>query len=106
MTATLTATRRGPAPQPRLPLEPLMRAAGADNQCHLARMTGAHRTAIARAAKDGITHWMADRWACAVGLHPVEVWPEFIPDVAIRFTGRRPKLAPRLATLDDADTEP
>lgn len=73
-------TRR-PAPQPRFPLAPLMRAAGADNHCHLARMTGAHRTAITRAAKEGLTVRAADRYAVAVGLHPVEVWPDFIPQV-------------------------
>ena len=84
MTATITPAvvrrRPGPARQPRFPLEPLKQAAGAANNCHLARMLGVHRGIVQRWAREGIVRHAADRSAIAVGLHPANIWPEFVEE--------------------------
>lgn len=55
-----------------LPVEPLVEHAGGVSQ--LARIVGTSRRSVQRAGRSGLRVWKADRWACALGLHPSEVW--------------------------------
>ena len=73
-------------PQTRLPLEPLRRAARADNLGHLSEMLGippTHRQ-LNRWDATGLPYYTADRLAARLGLHPAGVWPDFhdTPDYA------------------------
>jgi hypothetical protein len=61
--------------QPRLSLEPLVRSHGGVSG--LARALGRDRTQVSAWRSRGVTVAMADNVAVAVGLHPVEVWPEW-----------------------------
>lgn len=62
---------REPA-DPRFAIDPLIDAAGGLTE--LARRVGATRSSIAHAMARGARPWTADRWACALGFHPCEVW--------------------------------
>jgi hypothetical protein len=61
--------------QPRLPLEPLVVAHGSVTA--LADALGRPRRQVSRWRSDGIPLFSADLVACALGRHPVEVWPEW-----------------------------
>lgn len=69
--------RPGPPPLPTLPLAPLMKKAQFDAYADLGAVVGATRTAVQAAADRGLTLARADCWAIALGLHPVQVWPEY-----------------------------
>lgn len=63
----------------RLPLAPLLRAAGNPSIKTLAIMTGFGYRQMYRWINDGgLTINHADRAACAIGLHPANIWPEFL----------------------------
>lgn len=61
--------------QPRLPLEPLVARHGGVSG--LARALGRNRAQVGKWRQRGVTLDSADRIAVALGLHPVEVWPEW-----------------------------
>lgn len=63
------------ARSPRVPLEPLVQRYG--NGSILARALGCHSTQVSRWRTDGLPLDSADRIAVAVGLHPVEIWPDW-----------------------------
>ncbi len=64
-----------PRPQPRLPLAPLMRAAGTENRTHLSELLGVSSRKLARwIAKGGVPLREADRLAVGLGRHPGELW--------------------------------
>jgi hypothetical protein len=62
----------------RFPLEPLRAALGRPNNLQLARLVGAHRRQVYRWRDDGLSERLADRSACRVGLHPSNIWPEWL----------------------------
>jgi lambda repressor-like predicted transcriptional regulator len=64
-------------PYRRFPLRPLLAAAGAETVTELARRTGVHRDVLYRYGTQGVPEPRTDRLACAVGLNPVEVWPDW-----------------------------
>lgn len=61
----------------RLPVDPLLRAAGARNLRELADMAGVTHRAARRWSSQGLPWWNADRVACRLDLHPINVWPDF-----------------------------
>jgi hypothetical protein len=63
------------AVQPRLPLEPLVARHGGVSG--LARALGCNTGQVGKWRQRGVTLLSADRIAVALGLHPVEVWPEW-----------------------------
>lgn len=63
------------------PIEPLLAATGLTlNGFIRLHMPSVNGTYYRRARDLGLTADQADRWACAAGLHPFEVWPEMIDD--------------------------
>lgn len=58
----------------RFPLAPLR---GHRTVRQLAAEIGAHPKQIYRWADYGLDPWQADRAACALGLHPQIVWPDY-----------------------------
>ena len=66
------------AREARYPLQPLVVRAGAGNLSHLARIIGVSRAAVQAASSRGLSERTADRYAVAAGLHPAEVWPEWV----------------------------
>jgi hypothetical protein len=60
-------------PNVRLPLEPLLDVVDG-NVSHLATFLGVHRWTVQQARTTGLDVFTADRWACTLRLHPVEVW--------------------------------
>lgn len=76
-------TRR--AHQTRLPVEPLIRAAGAENLNDLGAVLGippSARRLRQWKAQGGIPYYTADSLAARLGMHPAQVWPEWwnLPD--------------------------
>lgn len=67
-------------PAHRWPVEPLIEAAGGIEKANR-RIDPAN---LHRARRDGLTDVAADRWAIRLGLHPAEVWPDWI-DAALRY---------------------
>ena len=61
--------------QPRLPLDPLVRMYGSVSM--LAIALGRHRTQVSEWNANGIPVVSADRVAVALGMHPIEVWPDW-----------------------------
>ena len=59
----------------RLPVEPLVARYG--NVSALARALGVDRVQVSRWRRTGIGLATADRLAIAIGLHPVDLWPEW-----------------------------
>lgn len=58
-----------------LPLEPLMRVAGATCDNKLARQLGIRRTSIVQfRRRGGITIYHADKLACRLGLNSSSIW--------------------------------
>lgn len=62
-------------PEPRVPLEPLVRRYGTVST--LARALGKDRMQVSRWRRDGVPVVSADHIAVALGMHPVEVWPDW-----------------------------
>lgn len=60
---------------PRLPLEPLVRRYGSIQA--LAEALNRDRAQVQKWRERGVTILAADDIAVALGLHPVEVWPEW-----------------------------
>lgn len=65
----------------KLPVEPLLRTAGLDADSDLARCLGYRNVREMgrvfdwyRIKREGLTWYRADEFACALGLHPMEVW--------------------------------
>lgn len=65
----------------KLPVAPLMRTAGLDTDSDLARCLGYRNVREMgrvfdwyRIKREGLTWYRADEFACALGLHPMEVW--------------------------------
>lgn len=44
----------------------------------VAAVLGVSRVNVQRWRKCGLDHWAADRMAIALGLHPCEIWPEWL----------------------------
>lgn len=65
----------------RWPVEPLFRAAGTDKFLELARLTGFHERTIHRWIHNGIPDATADQAACALGLHPLSIWPNYCDEM-------------------------
>lgn len=63
------------------PLEPLWEVAKATSQSELAVRLRTRQSTISRAAVDGFTIDQADRFACAIGRHPANVWPDWYAHV-------------------------
>ena len=67
----------GPQRQRRLDIALLISASRQPSATSLARALGVSPGTTSRWSSDGIPFFSAD-WACiALGLHPVEVWPDF-----------------------------
>ena len=64
----------GPHKSARLPVTPLLRYTQCTNILALSRVLGVHPSVVHRAVREGLTVWMADRWACALGVHPTFIW--------------------------------
>jgi lambda repressor-like predicted transcriptional regulator len=60
---------------PRLPLEPLVRRYGSVRA--LSEALSRDRAQVQKWRERGVTVLAADDLAVALGLHPVEVWPEW-----------------------------
>lgn len=65
---------RGPPPQHRLPLAPLMAAARVDTPNELAAIVRCPRKTIYGYAVKGVPMLTADLFACRIGRHPCSVW--------------------------------
>ena len=64
--------------RPRLwPAQPLIDAAEHLNVPVVPRAVGASGTTWAHALSNGLTDQQADRWACRLGFHPIEIWPNW-----------------------------
>lgn len=67
--------------EPRFDFGPLEREARRDlavtNTQDVARCLGVARTSVKRYRTEGVPFWMADRLACALNCHPLELWPDF-----------------------------
>ena len=61
----------------RLPLQPLIDATGVENATMAAERWGCFHSQVWLAKREGLTVWMADRWACHSGIHPGEIWPNW-----------------------------
>lgn len=67
----------------RLPLEPLFEAGHYANSGELARATGLKHGQIRDLRSRGVTIRQADQLACAVNLHPTQVWgPAFYQPIS------------------------
>jgi hypothetical protein len=64
------------AVSPRVPLEPLVERYGGNGSA-LARALGCAQEQVSRWRSHGLPLVSADRLAVALGLHPVEVWPDW-----------------------------
>lgn len=76
----MTAVDSGVAGTPttsdaRLPLDPLIRACGSGN--NLAALTGYRRARLTQWQRDGVPVCAADNMAVALGMHPIELWPDW-----------------------------
>ena len=60
---------------PRISVEPLVERYG--NGCALARALGCDHTQVSRWRSHGLPLDSADRLTVSLGLHPVEVWPDW-----------------------------
>jgi hypothetical protein len=69
----LPASDEAGEPDVRLPLGPPIDLVDG-NVSHLVTFLGVHRWTVQRARVSGLDVFTADRWACTLGLHPVEVW--------------------------------
>ena len=79
--------RRGPKPQRRFDLQPLLDAVGVtDNEgsrhartelASLHDATGLSKISIWRYRTEGVPMWQADKLATTLGYHPCELWPDF-----------------------------
>ncbi|MCU1359096.1 MAG: hypothetical protein JWN99_385 [Ilumatobacteraceae bacterium] len=77
-----SARRRGPLPEPRLPMEPLIRLIELHEGrqvpiTEIATIIGAGRSGrgmVHLAIRKGVTAFCADRWSIAAGFHPALVW--------------------------------
>jgi DNA-binding transcriptional ArsR family regulator len=70
----------------RWPLQPLIDVSGQSIQ-GLRRRIGVDRKKISAAAADGLTDVQADRWAIALGWHPLSVWGWDWVDLADQASG-------------------
>ena len=61
---------------PYFPVDPLLALAPGDSINNLAKViaNGDVPANVHRARREGLTWVAADRWACALGFHPAEVW--------------------------------
>ena len=65
-------------PSPRWPLEPLMAVTGTHTPMELARVLEVNSSQVHHWKKGGgVPDRSADRMAVRLGLHPLNVWPEF-----------------------------
>lgn len=55
------------------PLQPLLDTTGVSVN-EMARVVHQSGGNVYRALREGLSDSMADRWACALGRHPAEVW--------------------------------
>lgn len=95
MTSPHPSRKRGPAPGERFDLAALENfLLGRDSEMrkqsgyrdypvdrvlpsYIAKVCGVQRTVVNRWRNEGLTAWAADRAACAVGMHPISIWPEW-----------------------------
>lgn len=68
--------------QARFDFEPLAQAAGSPSGLALARRLGVTDRTIWRWKAEGLSDHQADRAACALGRHPVSVWPDWYTQTA------------------------
>lgn len=47
-----------------------------------ARLLGVERNTVYRWQRNGLNHLQSDRAACALGMHPVEIWADWIDEPA------------------------
>ena len=59
------------------PLQPLFQAAGTTEFVELGYLTGFAARTIHRWEQSGIPDQAADKAACALGLHPYTIWPDW-----------------------------
>jgi hypothetical protein len=69
--------------QHRLPFAPLEHAAGAETTADIARRLGISTQRVHDYRRTGIPVYKADRCAVRLGVHPLDVWPDFlaVPDL-------------------------
>lgn len=65
----------------RWPVEPLFRAAGTDKFLELAMFTGFSARTVHRWIHNGIPDAHADEAAIALGLHPIDIWPNYCDEL-------------------------
>jgi hypothetical protein len=84
--------RKGPAPDRRLPVEPLLRHArraalvgvpcgGAEPGDGLSKWLCCTNSQLSRWAREGIPMMSADRLASELGMHVLNVWPDAYDDI-------------------------
>jgi hypothetical protein len=88
-----TALPNGPAPDRRLPAEPLLRQArlaagprgidfgGMATEAQVAAWLGCDRGQLYRWKSEGIAMQSADKYAGALGLHVLNIWPDAYDDI-------------------------
>ena len=59
------------------PIQPLLDAAGTDQFVELGYLTGFAARTVHRWKETGIPDRNADKAACALGLHPYNIWPNW-----------------------------
>ncbi len=53
---------------------------------HLAELCDVSRSTVQRWARSGVDEWSADRVAMAVGVHPAELWPDWLyPEIQVSW---------------------
>ena len=70
----------------RYPVQPLLDAAGirgADWAAETAFRLGISRRQVHRCVAQGLSWTQADRFACRLGHHPLNVWPEWTSDPVV-----------------------
>lgn len=65
----------------RWPVEPLFQAAQADTVLALAMFTGFTARTVHRWIHNGISDAHADEAAIALGLHPMNIWPDYCDEL-------------------------
>ncbi len=75
---------RREVPTNRLPVEPLMKAAGLPGTSEFARFLGVSRRTVIRMKKCGLTGWQADELAIKkLGSHPILIWGSAFRDAGL-----------------------
>jgi acetyl-CoA acetyltransferase len=72
------ANVRGPLVTRPWPFAPLLAATGLESLTAFARVAGLPYTTVNTAARMGLTDEQSDHWAVRFGMHPLQVWPNWL----------------------------